>query len=151
MNELTEAKLKAKLMEEIETGIPGSVAFRHENKGTIGIPDISVTFDRMTVWMEVKYLAPELYSHGLQSLTMARLAAVGRAWYVYYTNLPGRSPVTAMVLPREHTAIVRKHATPAEVLDRIPVSRKRAGFDHRFVVRFIKTDGQMYEQHQESR
>lgn len=50
----SERILKAALCRRLRT-LPGVVVFRHEDRFTGGIPDISVSRDWKTVWIEVKF------------------------------------------------------------------------------------------------
>ena len=81
---MTEASLKSDLVRILRHELRGSVVLRHEDKLTSGIPDISVTWRRMTVWLEAKFLNPSFYSKGIQTLTLKRLASAGHCFYVLY-------------------------------------------------------------------
>ena len=74
MNENT---IKDELVKRLRRAAPRFVVFRHEDRFTAGIPDISMTGRGATSWWEVKYLNPRLHSYGLQELTMKRLASPG--------------------------------------------------------------------------
>jgi len=79
-----EASLKAKLVLRIKERRPSFVTLRHEDVRSSGHPDISVTGEKRTAWIEVKHADPEFKSHGIQELTMQRLEAQGLALYVVY-------------------------------------------------------------------
>jgi hypothetical protein len=52
---VNEANLKARLRVAIRFALPRAVVYRHEDKFTGGIPDFSVTMNRQSLWIEVKY------------------------------------------------------------------------------------------------
>lgn len=85
---MTEAILVAGLVAALREGLPGSVVFKHADRTTAGIPDISVTWRYTTVWLEVKLVAPDLYNRELQDLMMQRLARTSHAYYVVYQDNP---------------------------------------------------------------
>lgn len=86
---MTEKPLKAKLVSRMRDRQPANVVFRHEDLYAAGIPDISVTGWRNTLWIEVKALGTKktMQGRGIQRHTMERLAAAGLAVYVVYTKL----------------------------------------------------------------
>lgn len=49
-----EARLKGLLVKAIRAQLPGAVVYRHEDTFTAGIPDVSVTWEGVTSWWEVK-------------------------------------------------------------------------------------------------
>jgi hypothetical protein len=76
---VNEAYLKGRLRKAITTALEGAVVFRHEDQFSSGIPDMSVTWERRTAWVEVKY-APLGRSTGatkLQAYTLDRLRKAG--------------------------------------------------------------------------
>jgi len=87
---INEANLKGELCKYIRDN-SRFVVIRHEDHLTHGIPDISVTGNKKTVWIEVKFGDPKFESRGIQELTMKRLALAGLAFYVvYYQQLNER-------------------------------------------------------------
>jgi hypothetical protein len=125
---MNEADLKDTLVRVLRGGMPHALVFRHEDKTTAGIPDISLTLHG-TVWIEVKYGRPNYEGTGLQNLTCQRLARMGKCWYVIYQESGGV----------KRTLI----ASPQEVADKrpIPDERMATGFDHNFVLEFIRSIG----------
>lgn len=77
------------LVKMLRSRLPGSVVFKHADALTAGIPDISVTWNGRTTWLEVK--VGRIVGRGVQALTIQRLALAGRCWYVVYS---GKSVVT---------------------------------------------------------
>lgn len=60
--------------------MPGATTFRHEDKITGGIPDISVSLNRRTVWLETK--DQELKTTGLQYENLKRL----KGFYIIFID-----------------------------------------------------------------
>lgn len=85
---MNEATLSTALVKTLRTELPGSVVFKHSDKVTSGIPDITVTWNGRTTWIEVKFANPKVVDTGVQALTMKRLANAGSAMYVIYS--PGQ-------------------------------------------------------------
>jgi hypothetical protein len=52
---VNEGTLKRALVKAIRAAMPGAVVYRHEDTFSAGIPDISVTWQGITSWWEVKY------------------------------------------------------------------------------------------------
>lgn len=85
-----ESALKSALMAEIKAHLPGFVAQRHEDVRTSGTPDLSLTGRARTSWWEFKHGTPDFESHGIQELTMLRLAASSfHARYVVWEERRG--------------------------------------------------------------
>jgi hypothetical protein len=98
--DMTEAKLKGKLMEKIHAKHPEWVAFRHEDKSLSGVPDLSITARWKTVWIEVKAANPDFETSGVQDLTMLRLAGQGvPAYYLIYDVAADQ---TRLVHPKDY-------------------------------------------------
>jgi len=83
---VTEATLKSKLVKTLKETLPGAVVFRHEDKITAGIPDISVTWAGYTTWLEVKHANPRVRSREIQFIIVKDLAAAGSCFYVVYAR-----------------------------------------------------------------
>ena len=82
---MNEASLKQALVALMRAELAPFVIFRHEDRITSGIPDISVTGNRHTSWWEVKFANPDFKCPGIQELTALRLAAAGHAcFFVIY-------------------------------------------------------------------
>lgn len=124
---MTEKDLKDALVGTIRNKIPAAVVLRHEDKNTAGIPDISVTYFGKTVWLEVKYAHPYVIGGGLQKLTCRRLAVQGICRYVIYeeNKLNKR---TVILHPQD--IVVKLAEVPDECMS--------PGFNHEFVVQFIR-------------
>lgn len=97
--DLKEHHLKAQLMLAFRTKAMGFLCFRHEDKMTHGIPDISVTGGKHTSWLEVKHANPDFPTKGQQELNMIRLERIGHyARYIIYDENKG-DPRTLIVKP----------------------------------------------------
>jgi hypothetical protein len=83
---MNEATHKTKLVKKGRTLHPGYIFLRHEDLWTSGIPDISITGNKRTVWIEVKFADPDFESKGNQDLTMLRLSISGLAYYVIFVD-----------------------------------------------------------------
>ena len=84
--QMNEAELKGKLVKRLRKDLAGSVVFRHEDQFTAGIPDISVTWNGLTCWIEVKHVTPKkpFKATGLQIQTAKKLAKQGNCYIVVY-------------------------------------------------------------------
>jgi len=96
---MTETSLVAGLVNVLRTELKGAVIFKHADRFTHGIPDISIT-SRHTLWWEVKYADPDFKLPGIQELTIKRLGTA--AFYVIFAE---RQPL----VPARTTFIVSPH------------------------------------------
>lgn len=81
---MNEASLSRTLCQRLRRELPGAVVFKHNDLSTAGVPDISVTWGGITVWLEVKR-GERITGRGVQRETMRRLMQVGRAYYVHFS------------------------------------------------------------------
>ena len=92
---MNEATLKRALVKAMRTTMPGAVVFRHEDRFTAGIPDISVTWAGITTWWEVKYspIGRNSTVTKLQGYTLEQLSRQSTAGLISYqeTKRAGRS------------------------------------------------------------
>lgn len=122
-----EASLKGKLVELIKKELHGSVVFRHEDRFTAGVPDISITWENYTTWLEVKHMKPKFKSRGIQSVTTLQLALTShKCWYLLYIEDKGNKR-TMIVHPR----VLIKDAYNI-------IGEMAEGFNHKFVVDFVR-------------
>lgn len=79
---MNEAYLKKRLKESLRVVMPGCVVYRHEDKFSGGVPDLSVTWGGVTSWIEVKYekngLTLSIFA-GANFLTMRRSEHTGQS------------------------------------------------------------------------
>ena len=85
---MNEATLKGALVKAMRTTMPGAVVFRHEDRFTGGIPDISVTWAGIATWWEVKYSPIGCNSTvtKLQGYTLEQLSRQSTAGLITYTE-----------------------------------------------------------------
>lgn len=127
---MTEAELKDELVKVLRYELMGAIVFRHEDKYTAGIPDISVTYRNYTLWIEVKYANPIILRRGLQTLTCVRLANQGHARVVIYEMDDTGEKRTIITHPRNVMRGTVGEGSPDECMI--------TGFNHQFVVKFIR-------------
>jgi hypothetical protein len=85
---VNEATLKRRLVKELEREMRGAVVIRHEDHFTGGIPDLSVTWEGTTTWIEVKYDRPGARAKvtPLQKRMLRRLSRHGSAVLLTYMS-----------------------------------------------------------------
>lgn len=91
---MTETEFTGTILKNLRTIHRDWIVFKHADKFTTGIPDMSVTADSShTTWLEMKYFSIESnptsefkpakhLAIGVQMLTMAKIEARGNALYV---------------------------------------------------------------------
>jgi hypothetical protein len=127
----SEGALSSALLSAARLRLPGVVAFKHADRFTSGVPDISLSWGR-TAWLETKATdAPRIRLHknwGLQLLTAQRLErATGLCWFVVFSErADGR--LTRIVRPRD----MKITGDWSESVAAFP------GYDHEGVIEFIK-------------
>ena len=132
MNEKT---LVSALIEILERELLGAVVFNHADRMTAGIPDVSVTWNGWTSWLEAKYANPSFEVKGIQKLMMGRLAAQGLAWFIIYEHVTENR--TLIVHP-QYIVHHRKSTLKVPLLE-LPNNFPSAdGFNHQSVVDFLK-------------
>jgi hypothetical protein len=124
----SETELKRDLMIEIRTFFPRFVSLRHEDKLNFGYPDISVSGNGTTTWIEAKVIDHRLKakSKGIQKLTMQQLASVTHAFYVVWIYTKEGGVFTYIVRPLEIGLSSREWVDFS------------VGIDHDFVVERLK-------------
>lgn len=123
---MNETKLKADLVGRLRKEIPNAIIFRHEDQFTVGTPNISVTWNGKTTWWEVKFAKTQIRSRRARKLTLKELGEQGQCYYVIYLQedlLEGTYIAKADAV-YENRWLFSSHFT--------------VGFDHKFVVNFIK-------------
>ena len=120
---MNESTCKTVLMKKLRAEFPHAVCFRHEDRMTHGIPDLSVTMDKRTSWWEVKYATPRFESPGIQELTLKRLGKTGYAYYIIFEDVP--TGKTTYIVDPNDLATYRETAWTVK------------GFDYNAVVTFI--------------
>ena len=118
-----ENRYKAECLTKVRLALPKFVVIGHQEYRQSGVPDVSITGYGHTTWWEFKHGTPDFDSTGIQNLTMRRLDAAGFARYVIYQETETQRR-TMIVEPR--------------YLDSLDTKVWCAGFDHQFVIDFIK-------------
>jgi len=122
---MKESGLTSRLIVACTVTMPGCVIFKHFDVATDGIPDLSMTWNRRTCWVEVKYMEGE--TRETQIVTMKRLAQMGKAWYVRF-DTDDAGPRTVIYDPLQ---------PPYTVLDPNRIGR---GHDTKWVAEFIRKE-----------
>lgn len=52
---MNEARVVQRLIKSLKQQLPGAVVYKHNDAVTAGMPDVSVTYKRRVLWLEVKY------------------------------------------------------------------------------------------------
>lgn len=114
-----ETKYLSAYLELARAELSRAVIVKHADTVTSGGPDVSITANKRTLWLEFKQGPRIKWANALQQLTCRRIAAVGYCWIVLYEEINGV----------KRTCIL----TPDEILvEAVP------GFDHRFVLDFTR-------------
>jgi len=126
---MNEAQLKAALVKHLRKVMTDYTILRHEDRINIGVPDITMTGDGHTTWLEAKYAKPGFTSRESQEFAMKRLAAHGRCWYLIYETRDGRDR-TGFIRPADLNMYRERVAA---------VGLWTNGFDHDWVGRVVRT------------
>lgn len=136
---MNEATLKQALVKRIKTIIPNAVVFRHEDKFTAGIPDLSVSFIRhgspFTHWIEVKYCVNKdhsVRSRGVQMLQFHQLGRVAVFNYVVY-----HEPLDCTFILLSSQIGHYKPGYGRILMDSVNDLQRSAGYDHTRVTNFL--------------
>lgn len=79
---MTEGQFNAKLVKELRQRLgPGAVVFKHADAYTAGIPDISVTLNDRTLWLECKLTTNKKWFEPLQMAMLQKL----RGYYIIWS------------------------------------------------------------------
>jgi hypothetical protein len=79
---LKESDAVGRLLKKLAEVMPGGVGFKHFDLVTAGVPDLSWTWAKRTLWIEVKLDTVE--ARPIQEVIMTRLGARGIALYVAF-------------------------------------------------------------------
>ena len=97
---MNESSLKTKTISAIKRTFPHWVVIAHQERGRHGVPDLSITGEGVTIWIEIKFAKPVLNSKGIQDVTCAKLAhAGGNCYYLIFFDSP-RGRETIIATPR---------------------------------------------------
>lgn len=119
---MTEASVRSALVKKLRRYKDWTV-LRHEDHYTSGIPDISVTGNKITSWWECKlrHGSEQLPTKGIQQFLVEQLAEHGYAAYIVYHEQP---PQVFIFIPEQFPDIAYAISPP--------------GLDHDWVVRYIR-------------
>lgn len=79
---MDESVITSSLVKALSAAMPGGIGFKHFDVSTDGIPDLSYTWAKRTLWVEVKFGEGEVRPG--QIITMRRLSQIGLAYYVRF-------------------------------------------------------------------
>ena len=81
---MNEATLVGELERALRKEMPGCAVLKHNDSSTAGIPDLSVTWNGRTAWLEVKFSRPGSRAEVsvIQQQTLRRLRGY-TVWYVF--------------------------------------------------------------------
>lgn len=127
-----ENMLKGELVSVLHNGLSGSVVFAHQDLRTPGIPDLSVNWQWKSWWVECKHAVPSFDTYTKQELTMLRLAHQGFARYIIWIESKTVSKQTWIVHPE---IVFGKNGVTKQMAPEVSC----AGFDHNFVLEYIKS------------
>jgi hypothetical protein len=125
-----EKRLQAQLSSFFKHKMPAAVVYRHEGQRVAGLPDMSVTWNNHTSWLELKHAVNgHIRTREVQKVRMHDLArATSRFWYVvYYEDKNGKR--TYILRPEELFGSNYQLGTPEE--------RTSPGHDHMLVLRHV--------------
>ena len=122
MNEL---ELQKNLISAIRLGLRGSVVFKHSDRLTSGIPDLSVSWLGRTTWLEIKFANPKFIGKGIQKKVMQDLSRVAKCAYVIFAHRKTGGLETVVIAPDSVDDW-------ESCLDVAP------GFDYGFVVQYLR-------------
>lgn len=76
---MTESDFQRKLRRALQARLPKAVIWKHNDRFTAGIPDISVTHEGRTTWLELKVGANDLTP--LQRIMLDRVQGYAVKWH----------------------------------------------------------------------
>jgi len=134
---MNESQLKTQLGKEFKTLLPDAIFRRHEDRFVAGGPDISVTWNKHTTWLEVKHAHPGIRHRDVQDIECLKLAKQGRCWYIiYHDNGPRKVLETRIVHPAQiHLGTWRELDVKFQ---REGYQWQAQGFSHALTVNFIR-------------
>ena len=123
---MQEKDLVRRLKKTLETRLPGAVVIKHSDAIVAGVPDLSVTWNGATTWLEVKHDVGKIISREIQRWMVKRLAIQGRCLYVVYRDRAKEGPRTYVI------------SGASDVHEAMETVVYRAGHDHDFVAEAIR-------------
>lgn len=124
---MNESVLKSALVKRVRAALPRFVVIRHEERFNSGTPDISITGNRRTSWIEVKWANPRFQCPGVQKLMLKRLSTSGYAFYIVFVAPSVGNPGQTLIVDAHNIDDWKTQWTHA-----------REGIDYAWLVEFIK-------------
>lgn len=86
---MTESPLTQKFRKKATRRLPRAVIIKHADNYTAGVPDMTLTLNGRTSWLEFKHVTKrgQIVSKGIQNLTAQKLALEGTCWYIVYESV----------------------------------------------------------------
>jgi hypothetical protein len=98
---VTEAYVQTQVLTRLRAVMRSAFIVKHADKFTFGVPDISVTDNKLTSWWELKFADPGFDSHATQREAMKKLERVGHCarYVIFDMHDEGRGRATYLVKP----------------------------------------------------
>ena len=124
---MDESRLKSDLVIVLRRELRRAMVLRHENRPgiSVGSPDLSNTWQKITTWLEIKYANPAVKKREAQHLVCQALAREGYCYYVIYYEATKTSERRTVIIHPDHLDIGEPRV-------------ETAGFSHLFVAGFIR-------------
>lgn len=122
---LTEADLTSRLLQLTRLELPGCLALKHADRFNYAYPDVTVTWSRVTSWMEVKFYNEGPFERRVdQDIMCKRLAVQGDCHYIIFELRKG----------------VRRTlwVEPAHIDDWVDAPDFCRGFDHFWLIQHMR-------------
>jgi len=126
-----ETQVKGKLVKFLKDNLKDAIIFRHEDQYTAGIPDISLTDNGFTLWIEVKHVTPKkpFKSSGLQKHTAKQLEKQGKCIFIIFEESKEGHQFTFIVQPKFIDQYVEGDTGCMSIVQ---------GFDFQFILDYIR-------------
>ena len=137
MKKLSEAVLKADFKKLVADVRPNWVVFSHQAWTTNGLPDLSITTEKGTVWLEFKYANPSIEHTTSQDVNACKLEGLaGNCYHVVYFDHRGVQ-MTFIVRPKD---IFQRTFNPKNFADngQRGFLYSFVGIQHHLVIRFLE-------------
>lgn len=132
---MTEKTLTNALLKTLRKELPEAVIFKHADQVTAGIPDISVTYEGITIWFELKYVKTKIHSRELQHYTMLRLQNAGHPFYILYIEKTKETIIVPPIHFHQAKSTIEKNLKGKSIGDFYVLKKQ---FSNSNVVDFIK-------------
>lgn len=94
----TESRYTQEFRKEVEKELPYAVVIKLADNYTIGVPDMTITFDGHTSWWELKVARKDSATlkglgKGIQNMMAQRLALEGICYYIVFWDAPSKKGI----------------------------------------------------------